>query len=142
MSSNKSNWGEEVLIQFPLTVPHLSECPTTIDVGTTRSHLHIDVYDWESEPIHQHFDTAIKFIDSHQRVLVHCGAGASRSPTIVLAWLMGKRGKSLRCSYDHVKAIRPFIQPNEGFMQQLIDFERRLFGSTSVCITEFDYGSD
>ena len=55
---------------------------------------------------------------------------------------VGKRGQSLRSSYDAVKAIRPFVQPNEGFMQQLIDYEQQLFGSSSVAIHDFDYGSD
>lgn len=101
-------------------------------------------FTWESLtlPLQRFFEEAIEFVEKNTRVVVHCGAGASRSPTIVMAWMMRTQRHSLRQSFDLVKAIRPFVQPNEGFMQQLIDYEYELFGSNSVSLTDFDYGSD
>ena len=55
-----------------------------------------DVEDYEEEPIEQHFETAFQFIERHNCVLVHCAAGVSRSPTIVIGYLMSRKGMTLR----------------------------------------------
>ena len=105
-------------------------------------HLIIPLDDWEYSPLNEHFDEAIDFIMSCKRVLIHCGAGVSRSPTIVILYLMRIGRMSLRQAFDFVFSIRPIIQPNEGFMEQLIAEELRLFGSSSVSLEDFDSESD
>ena len=60
------------------------------------------------------------------RVLVHCRAGVSRSATLVIAYLMKRHGMSLDDALAHVRAKRPRIAPNEGFIQQLRAFEASL----------------
>jgi protein-tyrosine phosphatase len=61
------------------------------------------------------------------RVYVHCSAGVS----IVLSYLMKTKEWSLLEAYQHVKAIRPGIQSNVGFLKQLLNYEQELFGTTS-----------
>jgi len=61
-----------------------------------------------------------------QGVLVHCFAGVSRSATIVLAYLMQEHGMSYTEAMKFVKAARWFINPNEGFRKQLLQFQREL----------------
>ena len=53
-------------------------------------------------------------------VLVHCQGGVSRSASAVIYALMILDSMSLAAAYRHVKRKRPCIQPNSGFMRQLI----------------------
>lgn len=80
--------------------------------------------------LRQFFDEAINFIDeareSGDRVLVHCQAGVSRSPTIVIAYLMKHTRMAMVDSYKYVKARRPIISPNLNFMGQLVEWESAL----------------
>ena len=71
------------------------------------------------------------------RVLVHCVAGVSRSPALVLAYLVRHGGMALREAFLHVRAVRPSARPNSGFFSQLIEFERdeRGCGSVVLCHT-------
>ncbi len=56
-------------------------------------------------------------------VLVHCYAGVSRSASVVIGYLMWKRGWGFQRAYDHVRKARPCISPNYGFKMQLQQFE-------------------
>lgn len=90
----------------------------------------IAVDDMTNQNLKQHFDEAIKFIDegidNNKKVLVHCQAGISRSPTIVIAYLMYKYNLSMNDAYSKVKDIRPIVAPNLIFMSQLMDYEAKL----------------
>ncbi|KAH8616540.1 Dual specificity phosphatase catalytic domain [Trypanosoma vivax] len=59
-------------------------------------------------------------------VLVHCGAGISRAPTVAAAYLM----KALRLPADAVVVLlherRPVVSPNAGFRRQLREYQREL----------------
>ncbi|CAH2052397.1 unnamed protein product [Thlaspi arvense] len=76
------------------------------------------------------FDDAIQFLDQCEkdkaRVLVHCMSGKSRSPAVVIAYLMKRRGWRLAESHQWVKQRRP---TTEIFYQQLEEFEQTIFGS-------------
>ena len=57
----------------------------------------IEINDHNKEDISSHFNTAFEFIDAklaQGNVLVHCANGISRSPTIVMSYIMRKRGVS------------------------------------------------
>jgi len=70
--------------------------------------------------------------DQGGRTLVHCAAGVSRSASICIAYLMRYHRMSLREAYNHLKSCRQIIRPNPGFFRQLIDYEIRLFGKSTV----------
>eukprot|EP01062_Namystynia_karyoxenos_P009647 TRINITY_DN13405_c1_g1_i1.p1 TRINITY_DN13405_c1_g1~~TRINITY_DN13405_c1_g1_i1.p1 ORF type:complete len:434 (+),score=91.52 TRINITY_DN13405_c1_g1_i1:102-1403(+) len=57
--------------------------------------------------------------ESSAAVLVHCEMGRSRSASVVLAWLMLHRGKSLSDAWATVQRIRPIVSPNAAFCRQL-----------------------
>lgn len=98
--------------------------------GTPVTYHRIPVHDTWHQDISAHFEGAFRFISqalaTGATVLVHCRAGISRSPTIVLAYLMSQRGMTLNAAYGAVKNVRPFISPNLDFMGQLVQFEQAL----------------
>eukprot|EP00667_Euglena_gracilis_P002535 EG_transcript_2537 len=58
------------------------------------------------------------------RVLVHCNAGVSRSPTVVIGYLMRLFGFSFQKAYELVHSKRNVVCPNPGFTRQLHTFDR------------------
>ncbi|KAM4591216.1 dual specificity phosphatase 29-like isoform 2-T3 [Odontesthes bonariensis] len=73
--------------------------------------------------ISQYFCPAAEFIHealshTHNKVLVHCVMGRSRSATLVLAYLMMKHSLTVVDAIEHVRQHR-CILPNHGFLKQL-----------------------
>jgi dual specificity MAP kinase phosphatase len=60
--------------------------------------------------------------------LVHCSVGMSRSASVAIAYLMRFQQMTLYDAFVFTKTKRPVTAPNCGFMEQLIEYERRLFG--------------
>ena len=86
-------------------------------------HKSIEVDDAYDENIIKYFKECLLFMDGYDKVFVHCAAGMSRSPTIVIAFLMWKKKLSLNDAINFVKNKRPVISPNLNFMKQLEIFE-------------------
>ena len=88
-------------------------------------------------------DAACAIIDSATgggagpgKVLVHCAAGRSRSPSLVVAYLMTARGMSLRAARGRVVRARPRVSPNPGFVAQLKVLDEELHGVVSLEVDE------
>lgn len=66
---------------------------------------------------------AIEWIDAACKAnvpaLVHCHAGMSRSPAIVIGYLMLTKPMSLDDAVNNVQRIRPVVNLNPGFYKQL-----------------------
>lgn len=58
-----------------------------------------------------------------QKIIVFCRAGHSRSPTIVIAYLMKYENMTFDEAYKYVKNKRN-IMPNNGFIEQLHNYEK------------------
>jgi dual specificity phosphatase 3 len=95
-------------------------------------YLPIDVWDTPEEQICLHFPAVNAVVASAAavsgRVLVHCRAGWSRSPSLVLAYLMQAGGKggapmSLANALRIVLRERPMACPNPGFRDQLRGYD-------------------
>ena len=56
-------------------------------------------------------------------VLVHCGAGVSRSATLCMAYLMRRFGWNATKARTHCHDRRSLVNPNHGFWQALCAFE-------------------
>lgn len=70
--------------------------------------------------------------------VVHCAAGASRSATVVLAYLVIHDGQPLRQAFGKLWAARPCTWPNDGFMEALINLEKEVSGgASSISIEEY-----
>ena len=89
-------------------------------------HKTIDVDDDFRTNIIQYFKECFSFIEGTDKVFVHCAAGMSRSPTIVIAYIMWKKQLYLNDAINFVRKKRPLISPNANFMNQLKIFDELL----------------
>ncbi|KAJ8250357.1 hypothetical protein COCON_G00222790 [Conger conger] len=112
------------------------------DTQHSRGHFRykwIPVEDSHRTDISSHFQEAVDFIDcigkSGGKVLVHCEAGISRSPTICMAYMMKTKGLQLEEAFDFIKQRRPLISPNFSFMGQLLQLESELLPSVTLTTT-------
>ena len=89
--------------------------------------LHIMIDDIMSEKIIDHFETSYHFIndmiEQGRSIYIHCQMGISRSPTIVIAYLMKKFNLSLHSAKSFVVSKRPQVDPNISFYCQLEKYE-------------------
>eukprot|EP01061_Rhynchopus_euleeides_P019420 TRINITY_DN31893_c0_g1_i1.p1 TRINITY_DN31893_c0_g1~~TRINITY_DN31893_c0_g1_i1.p1 ORF type:complete len:240 (+),score=77.88 TRINITY_DN31893_c0_g1_i1:184-903(+) len=93
-------------------------------------YLFVEVGDHSDQPIHDHFESVIQFIEEARsrqgKVLVHCRHGVSRSATLVIAYLIKQLCIPLVLAKDVVKQARPMINPNLGFVDALINYQATL----------------
>lgn len=80
--------------------------------------------------ISQHFEQTFGFIDGALSqgtgVLVYCGAGISRSTTVLAAYLMRKLKIGAQDAVEMIQKKRQVARPNNGFMKQLKEFQNKL----------------
>ena len=86
----------------------------------------INVADSPVQNIIRYFGESLSFIEGKDKILVHCMAGASRSATVVIAYIMWKEKKSFEEALGIVSKKRPCAFPNIGFRKQLKEFEKKL----------------
>lgn len=101
--------------------------------------LTIPLFDGEasSEAMPAAIDQGVEFINEAVKkavpVLVHCGAGMSRSPTIVAAYLMRTNRWRMKTAFEHIWQHRRLVLPNRFFLRSLRKEELRLFGDSARC---------
>jgi hypothetical protein len=87
----------------------------------------IDICDRKYADLTPYFDPCSEFIDeaikNGGKVLVHCQRGASRSATIVAAYLISKKDYTCDKAINLMKERRTCVNPNDGFVQQLSEYE-------------------
>eukprot|EP00045_Choanoeca_perplexa_P006799 m.58787 g.58787 ORF g.58787 m.58787 type:complete len:365 (+) comp13791_c0_seq1:219-1313(+) len=106
---------------------------------TTRGSKQLEGFTYHTIPIRDcwnqnlatRFDDAFAFIDqchaAGSKILVHCVAGISRSPTVAIAYIMKTSGVTLQEAYSLVKEKRPSVAPNLDFMGELQQYEKELY---------------
>ena len=91
----------------------------------------LNLEDNEEQEIYPSFDESHIFIEEARKgggVLVHCLAGASRSATIVISYLMKKEKMRFEEAFQFVKCRRPETNPNPYFISQLKEYDTFLHG--------------
>eukprot|EP00054_Salpingoeca_dolichothecata_P013409 m.74820 g.74820 ORF g.74820 m.74820 type:complete len:202 (+) comp20461_c0_seq2:148-753(+) len=107
----------------------------------TLFNIHVNVRDAEEEDLAPWFEILSDVI--HQcwkakvRCLVHCSAGRSRSPAVVLAYLILFQEKTLKEALAMVQKVRCHACPNPGFFRQLLALEESERGKRSFTMEEY-----
>ena len=95
----------------------------------TFVYLHIEAKDSESFQLNKYFDMMSDFIHFSIKkggsVFVHCAMGVSRSPTCIIAYLIKYHKMSSLKAQKFVEMKRSIISPNEGFLIQLQEYEKK-----------------
>ncbi|KAK3254906.1 hypothetical protein CYMTET_4074 [Cymbomonas tetramitiformis] len=127
-----------------LGVTHIVNATTEIPTFYQKEfdYLRVPVEDSSGGCIYNFFENARLFIvDARSKikngkVLVHCQAGRSRSAAIVLAYLTKDHNLSLKEACILLKAKCPVLSSNRGFLRDLMKWEREIYDSNSITITE------
>lgn len=120
---------------------------SVISIGSTPSekidgvtYCRISMVDSPSASISDAIEAASKIIDqvaeADGRVLVHCSAGISRSPTVIAGYLMTRQSLSLKAALTAMVSARPTVCPNTGFIGQLRLLDQELHGHDSLGVDE------
>lgn len=117
-------------ILHALQVTDILSIGITVPAHEDFKYKFIEAYDLPSFNMKSIFHKCFLFIDSirllNRRVFVHCNAGISRSPTIVIAYVMRHLQMGFEDAFKLVKQKRLTISPNAGFVLQLKDYENYL----------------
>lgn len=96
------------------------------------AYMTIPASDAAEYDIAAHFEKTFCFMEDALngggRVLVHCGAGISRAPTIAAAYLMRKLQISAVSAVQLLRSVRSCVSPNMGFMEQLLEYQKAVVG--------------
>jgi predicted protein tyrosine phosphatase len=89
-------------------------------------HHHFELYDHITEAIGGYLEPIYQALldfearEPGRRILIHCTAGISRSPTVVLYYLIRKLNLSVAEAHQMLIQVRPIIKINTRFMIDLI----------------------
>jgi len=75
------------------------------------------------QDIASYFKETYDFIESSDKIFIHCAAGVSRSAAILIAYLMKKNKKRYVDMFNLVKEKRSCINPNPKFVEDLKKYE-------------------
>lgn len=96
----------------------------------------IKIKDRKRVRIIDYFEECIEFIHeartNNQNVLVHCKRGKSRSATICIAYIMTVLRVSCDDALRFVHQRRSKIKPNNGFINQLKEYEDKINPKRSI----------
>lgn len=108
----------------PPPLPNTTSQRSSVVIPT----VFFDAYDIPEFDIRPLCERCIGIIEnirlSNKRIYVHCNAGISRSATVVVAYVMFRLKMNLQDALNFVKHLRPTINPNVGFLQQLKTLEQ------------------
>mmetsp|Transcript_85810 Transcript_85810/g.151434 ORF Transcript_85810/g.151434 Transcript_85810/m.151434 type:complete len:350 (+) Transcript_85810:220-1269(+) len=125
----KSGINAVVCCQRELEYPERNFCPDL-------EYYRVDVEDISREPIELFFHEATEFIHENLErkngVLVHCKAGVSRSPSVVIAYLVKYHDYTLYDAFAAARRLRSCVTPNLGFMLKLCEWEVEIRGGCTT----------
>lgn len=88
-----------------------------------RKILHYPLEDGEYATLLEYMDNAINNIDkllrSKKKIYLHCDFGKSRSPAILIYYLMINKNFTFDKALSFLKKIRPIISINDNFEREL-----------------------
>lgn len=133
LTARTSAQNPQILEFYKIT--HILTVALEIDLEKICKHMgmtykKVPADDYDTFPINAYFDEMGEFIDealkSKGKIIVHCAIGASRSPTAIMAYLIKYRNMTTDEAFSLLRRKRPLVNPNEGFMEQLHDYEKKI----------------
>lgn len=125
----KSAIDKSTLIDYNIkSILNVSTFDYHIDVELLNmDYKHIPFYDSDNEYLINYIPTTIAYIieqiNNGHNVLIHCVQGISRSPSIIIAFLIIYYHFNLYEAYKFVHVRRPKIKPNRTFISSLNDLQ-------------------
>lgn len=114
------------------------------ELGGDIEYHRIPLQDTEDQDITDALDKGLRIIDriaaAGGKVLVYCHEGRSRSVSFCLAYFITRDRMSLADALSFVKSLRPEINPNAGFLRQLMTLEHSALGCSSMTLRELPKG--
>lgn len=96
-------------------------------------YLDLQIYDEPQENAKKYFRITNRFINealnSGGKILVQSIEGKSRCSTFILAYLICNEGIKLRDGLQMLRQYVGEVEPNEGFMQQLAQYDLELLSA-------------
>lgn len=130
LGDRKDAHDRELLVSLGVT--HVVNCAREVPSWYRRDFRYLRLKLTDPDPeFHEGIETFCKFIHRGRKaggVLVHCAAGLSRSPSVILAYLVW-RGRTLDGALDLLarrvgEADGDFIEPDHSFLEQIaVHFE-------------------
>jgi hypothetical protein len=121
----------EDIIYFRIT--YILNCASEVYDKNLPKHIkycHINLEDTSKTDIFPFLEKALDFIESarknKKKILIHCKLGISRSPTILIAYLVKYMNFTTISALNFIKSKRKQIQPNPGFLDQLNTYEKKI----------------
>lgn len=110
-------------------------CVGARPVFSDLEYHHIKIKDDGTQSMRLAFGPAVRFIAANLvrgAVLVHCQGGMSRSPAMIMAYLLIERGLSLPEAAETVLLARPAVKPRPRFLEDLRELE--MVSSVGNCL--------
>jgi protein-tyrosine phosphatase len=85
------------------------------------NYIHIPIEDDQPVPVGK-FDSVIDAIAENVRwgtVLLHCGVGISRAPTMTAAWMHVVGYKNIDAALEEIRAVRPILNPSNILLESI-----------------------
>ncbi|KAL1137992.1 hypothetical protein AAG570_009687 [Ranatra chinensis] len=129
LSMGSQDVAQDVTVLRQNKITHILSLGVEVARVEGITYYYIDALDLPQFNLRPMFERCFHVIDSARKregghVFVHCNAGISRSSTIVVAYLMRELGLNFITAITILKKVRPVAKPNEGFVSQLLAFER------------------
>jgi protein-tyrosine phosphatase len=120
----------EEIINF--RIAYVLNCALEVYDKNLPKHIkycHIKLEDTPQTNIIPFLEKALDFIElarkNKKKILIHCKLGISRSPSILIAYLVKYMNFTTMKAFDFIKSKRKQIQPNPGFLLQLSTYEKK-----------------
>ena len=115
-----------------LKIKYILNCAIEIkprNLPNNIKYCHINLSDSDLSDITKHFEKAFSFIETarknNQKILIHCKLGISRSPAILIGYLIKYMGYNTKSALNFLQSKRSQVHPNSSFISQLYLYERK-----------------
>lgn len=94
------------------------------------AHHNLGLIDYVGQDIRKAITVVNKIVDDAEKekskVLVHCVMGISRSAALCIAYMMYHEMMTFKDALAFLKSKRCIVEPNKGFREQLLAYEKEL----------------